>query len=540
MSDKAEKTAILGGSFDPATNAHIEIIEKLSKKFTRVVVLPCYISPFKQNGCSAGGEERVKMLRKATAELPNVKVSKWEIKRETVSYTVDAVRHYKEKYPDSELYFVIGSDCLNGLREWKDASYLAANVTFLLIRRAGFSVSRKTLDSLREFGFKFKSAGFTAPDCSSSGVRAAVAFGKHAELVPTEIAEYIDKHELYTEYVKYVNAFKTFGLKQERAEHTFRAVNMGIKLCKIYDEDVSDVITALILHDIGKYATREDLNKHKITVENYDALYKEAPSVLHAYVSAAIARDYFKLGAHIVDAIEKHTTGSDKMSVLDKIVYLADATEEGRTYDGADKLRRLAAKNLNRAMLRSLKATVKQLKAENKPVFGETLKACEYFAALCRAERAALKAEPVFKEVLTSAIIQKPEANAPAAKTEKEYGNLKEGGGRVLAEYIADRLCEKKGRDVVVIDVAQKTVIADCFVIAGAGSTTAVKAMADYVDEKLSKDYGIEPLRRDISPKWAVLDYGDVIVHIQHVEAREFYRLEKLWDNGDNITRRDY
>ena len=46
----------------------------------------------------------------------------------------------------------------------------------------------------------------------------------------------------------------------------------------------------------------------------------------------------------------------------------------------------------------------------------------------------------------------------------------------------------------------------------------------------------MEPLRRDISPKWAVLDYGDVIVHIQHEEAREFYRLEKLWDNGDNVT----
>ena len=85
--------------------------------------------------------------------------------------------------------------------------------------------------------------------------------------------------------------------------------------------------------------------------------------------------------------------------------------------------------------------------------------------------------------------------------------------------------------------MAQKTVLADCFVIAGANSTTAVKAMADYVDEKLSKDHGIEPLRRDISPKWAALDYGDVIVHVQHAEAREFYRLEKLWDNGDNVTR---
>ena len=87
------------------------------------------------------------------------------------------------------------------------------------------------------------------------------------------------------------------------------------------------------------------------------------------------------------------------------------------------------------------------------------------------------------------------------------------------------------------VDIGQKTVIADYFVIVGAGSTTAVKAIADYVDEKLSKDCGIEPIRRDVSSKWAVIDYGGVILHVQHEEAREFYRLDKLWDNGDNIVR---
>ncbi len=535
MTDKVQKVAILGGSFDPVTNAHLEIIRKLSKKFSRVVVLPCYISPFKREGCDASGEERVKMLRKVTAELENVKVSKWEIKQEKISYSIDAVRHYKQKYEGAELFFVIGSDCVSGLTEWKDADELAASATFFLIRRKGYAASKKLLDSLKELGFKFKSAGFTVSDESSSLVRAAVAFGKTAEFVPAEVCEYIEKHGLYKEYAPFVKAYKTFELKEERIEHTFRAVKAGIRLAKIYGENVNEVITALILHDIGKYADAETLKKHKIKAERYAELLKSAPAVLHAHVSAAIARDYFKCNERIAGAIEKHTTGAADMSEFDKIVYLADAIEEGREYEGVESLRRVAAKDLNRAMLRSLKATVKTLKQSGKPVCEETIVACKHFAEICREATAAKKAAPVFAEVKKVTVVQKkePENNK---KAKAEYDDLKNKGGKVLAHFIAEKLSEKKGRDIVIIDVAQKTVLADCFVIAGAGSTTAVKAMADYVDEKLSKEHKIEPLRRDISPKWAVLDYGDVIVHIQHEEAREFYRLEKLWDNGDNVT----
>lgn len=108
---------------------------------------------------------------------------------------------------------------------------------------------------------------------------------------------------------------------------------------------------------------------------------------------------------------------------------------------------------------------------------------------------------------------------------------------RDLAQKIAAFIDEKKGKDIMIIDLKGKTVIADYFVLASAKSTVAVRAIADYVDEKLSKDYGLEPRGRDIDPKWAAIDYGCVILHIFHEEAREFYKLERLWDDGDNITR---
>ena len=105
----------------------------------------------------------------------------------------------------------------------------------------------------------------------------------------------------------------------------------------------------------------------------------------------------------------------------------------------------------------------------------------------------------------------------------------------LLADAIARFLDEKKGRDISVIDISGRSIIADYFVIASATSTTQVRALADYVDEKLSKAFGIEPLHRDSDKKWIAVDYGSVIVHIFYEEMREFYQLERLWSDGTNI-----
>lgn len=105
----------------------------------------------------------------------------------------------------------------------------------------------------------------------------------------------------------------------------------------------------------------------------------------------------------------------------------------------------------------------------------------------------------------------------------------------LLAEAVARFLDEKKGRDISIIDISGRSIIADYFVIASATSTTQVRALADYVDEKLSKEFGLEPLHRDSDKKWIAVDYGSVIVHIFYEDMREFYQLERLWSDGSNI-----
>ena len=103
-----------------------------------------------------------------------------------------------------------------------------------------------------------------------------------------------------------------------------------------------------------------------------------------------------------------------------------------------------------------------------------------------------------------------------------------------LADAVAYLLDLKKGKDVVTIALGGKTIVADYFVIASAYSSTAVKALSDFVEDELSK-HGLEPIHRDADAKWVALDYGSVIVHVFYKELREFYQIERLWADGDNI-----
>ena len=109
---------------------------------------------------------------------------------------------------------------------------------------------------------------------------------------------------------------------------------------------------------------------------------------------------------------------------------------------------------------------------------------------------------------------------------------------KILAENICKILSEKKARDIVKINVAEKTVLADYFIIAGGRSTTQVKALCEYVDEGMSK-LGVEVKRREgeTEGRWGVLDFGDCIVHIFNDESRLFYHLERLWGDESNIEK---
>ena len=105
------------------------------------------------------------------------------------------------------------------------------------------------------------------------------------------------------------------------------------------------------------------------------------------------------------------------------------------------------------------------------------------------------------------------------------------------AERIARILDDKKGKDIKILHVTDQTVITDYFVICNGGSNTQVKALSDEVEFKLRTEDGITPARVEgyDGAAWILLDFSDVIVHVFDPASREFYKLEKLWADAEEV-----
>ncbi len=108
-----------------------------------------------------------------------------------------------------------------------------------------------------------------------------------------------------------------------------------------------------------------------------------------------------------------------------------------------------------------------------------------------------------------------------------------------FTEEICKALLSKKAQDVLSIDVRGKTEVSDYFVVAGGRSMAHTKSLAEFLEEEMENVCEISPTRREgvREGRWAVLDYGDVIVHIFNDESRLFYHLENLWGDEKNVTR---
>ena len=107
---------------------------------------------------------------------------------------------------------------------------------------------------------------------------------------------------------------------------------------------------------------------------------------------------------------------------------------------------------------------------------------------------------------------------------------------RRLALVAANAAADKKASDVIVLDVSDQLVITDCFVIASAPNERQVGAIVDSVEEKM-RDAGTKAVRREGARegRWVLLDFVDIVVHVQHVEERAFYALERLWKDCPRI-----
>ncbi|TKK87927.1 ribosome silencing factor [Herbidospora galbida] len=105
---------------------------------------------------------------------------------------------------------------------------------------------------------------------------------------------------------------------------------------------------------------------------------------------------------------------------------------------------------------------------------------------------------------------------------------------KVAAEAAADKLAD----DIVAYDVSDRLVITDAFVVCSASNDRQVRAIVDEIEERLRVDAEAKPVRREgeREGRWVLLDYIDIVVHVQHEEERHFYGLERLWKDCPAIA----
>lgn len=160
---------------------------------------------------------------------------------------------------------------------------------------------------------------------------------------------------------KKMNEYLKKNLKEARYIHSIGVMNTAVKMAKLYGCDSNKAKIAGLIHDCAK-----EMDKDKILQlcksKGYSIDYVETknPGIMHGTAGAIIAEDVMEVDDNdILSAIEYHTTGKKNMTLLEKIIYLADYIEPSRDFPGVDKLREEAFKNLNRAVLMGFDSTIK-------------------------------------------------------------------------------------------------------------------------------------------------------------------------------------
>ncbi len=197
------RVGILGGTFDPVHEGHIEIAQKVYLEFglAKVMLILSGNPPHKNTSGLAPAHHRLNMLAIAARKHPFLEVSSIELDRGGVIYTVDTLTLLREKQPKNEYHFIIGSDTLFELQTWKNIAEVFRLTCFVCVRRPGDSYLQivTEIERLRAlYGDRIKLASQAGPGVSSTEIRRAIKEGrKPVANLQKEVEEYIEQYGLY-------------------------------------------------------------------------------------------------------------------------------------------------------------------------------------------------------------------------------------------------------------------------------------------------------------------------------------------------------
>ena len=381
------RMALYGGSFDPIHNGHIELAEAFVQALSldKVVFMPTATPPHKLKSEMAAASHRLAMCRLATENFPWAEVSDAEILRGGASFTVDTLTELTAQYPDAEWFLLTGADMFVTLSSWYRFADIARMATLCTVPRDDMDAA-----ALQTHAARMQALGarcFVLPravtQVSSTKLRELAKAGEDmTALVPAVVAAYICEQRLYsaTDNMRlldgeeqYLDILKT-RLTEKRYAHSLAVADRAVFLAKKYGADVQKAREAGLLHDIMKDA---DQNTQLQILQEFgillDTATRVSPPLWHAVAGAAFLQHILHVDEDVVTAVRYHTTGRAGMSLLEKVVYLADFTSDDRDYPDVDTMRALSEESIPAAMLYALQYTVTDLANRAKPIHPDTL-----------------------------------------------------------------------------------------------------------------------------------------------------------------------
>ena len=379
------KRGFFGGTFNPPHLGHIRAAAAAAKQLglEELYWIPAGIPPHKElpDG-SADNAQRLEMSKLAAAEIPGAQVLDWEMNRPGRSYTADTVERLLAEKKDGELWMLCGTDMLETLPEWYRGEWLMQTLCVAVYpRHEGETAHLHDLAAAygRDYGTKVEVIDMEPTDVSSTMLRTELAQGRGAALLSRSVYGYVLRNRLYgvrpEPEALWELAKEWYAPK--RIPHVLGCRETAVKLAQRWGEDLLDAETAAILHDITKKTpVKEQLQfceKCGIMTPNISEEYE---ATLHAFSGAAAAELEFGISDRVRDAIMWHTTGKADMTLLEKIIWLADYMEPTRKTEGLEEIRTLAYSDLDAALCLAMEKSIRYMEEAGfhlHPATGEAL-----------------------------------------------------------------------------------------------------------------------------------------------------------------------
>ena len=342
------KILIYGGTFDPVHQGHQKLFSSALKEIKPDLcyIFVSYNSPYKEKS-QTPYSLRKEMAKQVFTHLhKKIIFDDFEYKKHRKVYTCETLKYVKQKHPKAELFILVGTDCAADVTKWKNAEYNFKNATFVIGLRQGFKQVKPEFRAriLKDF----------LPKISSTALRFQIMLnGKTPKNMLPELSEIINRNALYG---LDIHSWLKKYLKAPRYNHTLAVAKEAASLAKIYGEDINNAMLSGLLHDAGKSLTKEQMiayvKEHKLKIKGVKELCNYAPALLHAPISAHLAKVKFGVKSkEILQAVSRHTLGGKDMTVLDKILMIADMCSKGRRPQDIKLIKSALKKSLDEGLL---------------------------------------------------------------------------------------------------------------------------------------------------------------------------------------------